>query len=113
MDNITPPPMPEPALAGSIGTCCGNYTTGGSYMGQTEELCCGRPDEAWPDYFTADQLAARDQQWLAIVTEAVERERAECAKVCEQSDEEGEGPDCWGWHAKDFAAAIRSRSNHG
>jgi hypothetical protein len=30
-----------------------------------------------------------------------------CARICEQSDEDGEGPDTWGWHAKDFAAAIR------
>ena len=26
----------------------------------------------------------------------------------EQTDEDGEGPDCWGWHAKDYAAAIRA-----
>lgn len=36
---------------------------------------------------------------------AAERER--CAKLCEQTDEDGEGPDCWGWHSKDYARAIR------
>ena len=41
----------------------------------------------------------------------VAAEREACAKVCEQSDEDGEGPDCWGWHAKDFARAIRARGN--
>lgn len=30
----------------------------------------------------------------------------EAKEVCTQRDEEGEGPDCWGWHAKDYAAAI-------
>ena len=41
---------------------------------------------------------------------AVKAEREACARVCEQSDEDGEGPDCWGWHSKDYAAAIRARS---
>lgn len=43
---------------------------------------------------------------LAELITAAERER--CAKVCEQSDDDGEGPDCWGWHSKDYAKAIRS-----
>lgn len=42
-----------------------------------------------------------------VVREEVERERERCAKVCEQTDDDGEGPDCWGWHAKDYAKAIR------
>lgn len=37
------------------------------------------------------------------------KEREACAKLCEQSDDEGEGPDCWGWHSKDYAKAIRAR----
>jgi hypothetical protein len=41
--------------------------------------------------------------------DAVKAEREACAKVCEQSDDEGEGPDSWGWHSKDSAAAIRAR----
>ena len=40
----------------------------------------------------------------------VTMEREACAKVCEQADEDGEGPDCWDWHSKDYAAAIRARS---
>ena len=47
----------------------------------------------------------------AVVREAERREREACARVCELSDEYGEGPDCWGWHAKDFARAIRARNN--
>ena len=37
------------------------------------------------------------------------KEREACAKVCEQSDDDGEGPDCWDWRSKDYAAAIRAR----
>jgi hypothetical protein len=40
----------------------------------------------------------------AKVREALE----EAAGVCEQTDEDGEGPDCWDWHAKDYARAIRA-----
>jgi hypothetical protein len=36
-------------------------------------------------------------------------EREACAKVCEQTDEEFEGPDQWDWHSKDYASAIRAR----
>ena len=55
----------------------------------------------WPQGIT-DEI----ERFAAIVAAA---EREECAKICEQSDEDGEGPDCWDWHAKDFAAAIRAR----
>ena len=37
----------------------------------------------------------------------IAEERERCARICEQSDDEGEGPDSWGWHAKDYAKAIR------
>jgi hypothetical protein len=37
------------------------------------------------------------------------KEREACAQVCEQTDEDGDGPDCWDWHAKDYARAIRAR----
>jgi len=46
---------------------------------------------------------------VRIVKKAVLIEREACAKVCEQTGEDGEGPDCWGWHAKDYARAIRQR----
>lgn len=52
-------------------------------------------------YYTADQLTARDQQWLAIVKEAVEREREECAKDCERAQRNG---------FSNCATTIRSRS---
>jgi len=33
---------------------------------------------------------------------------AAAAGACEQADEDGEGPDSWGWHSKDYAKAIRA-----
>lgn len=49
--------------------------------------------------------------YASTVRTLIAQEREACAKVCEQSDEEGEGPDSWGWHSKDFAKAIRARGN--
>jgi len=46
-------------------------------------------------------------EFAALVAQA---EREACAKVCEQTNEDGEGPDCWDWHSKDYAAAIRARA---
>ena len=37
---------------------------------------------------------------------------AAAAGACEQTDEDGEGPDSWGWHAKDYAKAIRAMKEH-
>ena len=78
------PPLPEPAEKGSEGICCGNFTTGAEYMGQREELCCGRPDEAWPDYYTADQMRDYARAALASapharepLTDEIERLRAD------------------------------------
>ena len=64
---IKAPAMPEPSIKASAGVCCGNFTTGGEHMGQSETLCCGQPDEAYPDHYSADQLAARDAQWQEMV----------------------------------------------
>lgn len=50
------PPLPEPACPAYEGVCCGNYVTGAEYMGERETLCCGCPDGAYPDGFTADQM---------------------------------------------------------
>lgn len=50
--------------------------------------------------YTADQMHVH-----AALAAAIERER--CARICEQSDDDGEGPDSWGWHSKDYAKAIR------
>lgn len=97
MDKITPPPMPDEQIDATANDAFEAYM-----RDQNDDF-----DRA----FARSVEAARDRQWLAILKEAVLAEREACAKVCEQSDEEGEGPDCWGWHAKDFAAAIRSRSN--
>jgi hypothetical protein len=49
------------------------------------------------------------KRWAAQTKLAVQDEREACAKVCEQSDDDGEGPDCWDWRSKDYAAAIRER----
>ncbi len=40
-------------------------------------------------------------------TETLAHAKEACVKICEQIDEEGEGPDQWSWHAKDYAAAIK------
>ena len=37
---------------------------------------------------------------------------AAAAGACEQADEDGEGPDSWGWHSKDYAKAIRAMKEH-
>ena len=50
--------------------------------------------------YTAEQLLAHSEAVAAAVAKR-------CADLCQQSDEDGEGPDCWGWHAKDYADAIR------
>ena len=60
---------------------------------------------------------AKDHEKFVAALEAFaklvrEDEREACAKVCEQSDSDGEGPDQWDWHSKDYAAAIRARGNH-
>lgn len=54
-----------------------------------------------------DHLGTQISEGLEV---EVLTEREACAKVCEQADEDGEGPDCWDWHSKDYAAAIRARS---
>lgn len=43
-----------------------------------------------------------------LCTLAADRALEAAAGACEQTDEEGEGPDSWGWHAKDYAKAIRA-----
>lgn len=48
------------------------------------------------------------ERFAALVAE---KEREACAKVCEKSDDEGEGPDSWFWRSKDYAYAIRARGN--
>lgn len=50
--------MPEPAIKGDEGSCCGNFTTGGEYMGQREQLCCGQPDGAYHESWTREQVHA-------------------------------------------------------
>ena len=64
------PELPEPAEKGNEGTCCGNFATGGVYLDQRETICCGQPDERWPDYFTADQM--RDYARKAIAAQTAQ-----------------------------------------
>lgn len=40
-----------------------------------------------------------------------EREREECAKVCEAVQQKNEDNGAWMWEAKNCAAAIRARGN--
>ena len=51
-----PVQLPEPAIPASQGVCCGNFTSGGYYMGQSEQVCCGCPDDAHPAYYTEHQV---------------------------------------------------------
>lgn len=62
-----PVQLPEPAIPGSQGVCCGNFTTGGYYMGQHEQVCCGCPDDAHPPYYTEQQV----RELLATAPSAV------------------------------------------
>jgi hypothetical protein len=57
------------------------------------------------EYGTAAEGVLRLAADLCQSSRAAERER--CARLCEQTDEDGEGPDCWDWHSKDYARAIR------
>lgn len=43
-----------------------------------------------------------------LCTLAADRALEAAASACEQTDEDGEGPDSWGWHSKDYAKAIRA-----
>ena len=51
-----PVELPEPAIPGSQGVCCGRFDSGGYYMGQTEQVCCGDPVDAHPAYYTEQQV---------------------------------------------------------
>jgi hypothetical protein len=50
------------------------------------------------------RIAELEADVSAIRDAALEAAALECMQV----DEIGEGPDCWGWHAKDYARAIRA-----
>ena len=82
--DTTLPPLPEPAMKASEGVCCGNYSGGAYYMGQQETICCGQPDEAWPDYFTTDQMHAYARAAIAAQAQPeTERLREELKLCCE------------------------------
>jgi hypothetical protein len=75
----------------------------------------GKPCYEVASVHTADQLTARDALWLAIVKEAVQLEREECALVAWREMVEanitGELEDyAYNTACDDIAAAIRSRS---
>jgi hypothetical protein len=53
--------------------------------------------------------AAFDKRYEKFAALVAAAEREACAKVCDQLDEDFEGPDTWDWHSKDYAAAIRAR----
>jgi hypothetical protein len=90
---ITPPPMPKSQY-------------GLFYEVPPSEF----DDEGYQEFidepgYTSAQLTARDQQWLAIVKEAVEREREACAAAADNFLTQGRSP-----LGHSVAAAIRSRS---
>lgn len=84
MDNITPPPMP--------------CSVAHIFVGDDSE-----------DVFSFTKVEERDQQWLAIVKEAVLAEREACAYVCEAERRLGVD-DERAYYGDLMAAAIRSRS---
>ena len=57
----------------------------------------------------SDQNAKRIK---SLCTLAADRALEAAAGACEQTDEDGEGPDSWGWHSKDYAKAIRAMKGH-
>jgi len=57
----------------------------------------------------SDQNAKRIKR---LCTLAADRALEAAAGACEQTDEDGEGPDSWGWHSKDYAKAIRAMKGH-
>ena len=63
----------------------------------------------WHPSIPPDGPGSLLERVMRVVRKAEKDEREACAKVCEQADEAGEGPDCWDWHSKDYAAAIRAR----
>lgn len=112
---ITPPPMPDP-----FGYLCEWKQPMGYPPHQI--VYYGEPGNAIDDdwnihpeihknlpILSAQEVEARDQQWLAIVKEAVLAEREACAKVCEMNAQRW--PDARkAYAAHECAAAIRSRS---
>ena len=52
---------------------------------------------------TAEDTDAISRFYAEAFTHAKEA----CVKICQQIDEDGEGPNQWGWHAKDYAAALQ------
>lgn len=66
------PPLPKPAEPSNGGQCCGNFTSGGEYLGQSETICCGQFEEVLPDYYTAAQMWAYARAAIA----AAEAEKA-------------------------------------
>lgn len=81
MTPIEKPALPEPAIDGSQGVCCGNFATGGEYVGRRETLCCGQPDEAWPDSFSADQMHTYADTCMAPLLARIEELEAENAAL--------------------------------
>ena len=128
---ITPPPMPEldtfdcEACAGEGWNWEPRQVAERKSDTQEFKIPCAACDGrgySGPDAERREMLTARDQQWLAIVKEAVEREREECAAECagiyaghaaEARRLEGrEATHAAGQRdgANECAAAIRSRS---
>lgn len=93
--------LPEPDAAQSKFTCEAAWSS----CAVGHHLSVQADPSGWRDYETRALYTATTVRTL------IAQEREACAKVCEQSDEEGEGPDSWGWHSKDFAKAIRARGN--
>lgn len=64
------PPLPKPAEPSNGGQCCGNFTSGGEYLGQSETICCGQFEEVLPDCYTAAQMWAYARAAIAEAEKA-------------------------------------------
>ena len=84
MDELKPPPMPEPVASSYTMEALGVMYDGGgprTHITPSEELPAGTK------LFTAEQLASRDAQWLALVGELQrDAERLRTLYLAVQSD---------------------------
>ena len=62
--------------------------------------------ESWPGEFT--HVTKMLTKLIALAKQSAYED---AAKLCEQTNEFDENPDCWGWHSKDYSQAIRNRAN--
>jgi hypothetical protein len=63
--------------------------------------------EVWHHKY-GEEMSPRADEIISLCKKVQDMQREKDAKICEQVDVDGEGPDCWDWHSKDYAKAIRN-----